>query len=77
MKRTTVMIPENLKTRAAKRANSMGISLGEFIRDSLEKTLKANPNKSADDPFLNDNSVYKGDTPIDLSRNHDHYLYED
>ena len=42
MKRTTVMIPEDLKIRAAKRANAVGISLGEFIRESLEKALKSN-----------------------------------
>ena len=77
MKRTTVKIPEALKTRVVKRANSMGISLGEFIRDSLKKKLKSNPHEAADDSFLNNNSVYKGDTPADLSRNHDQYLYVD
>jgi len=40
MKRTTVMIPEDLKIRASKRANAVGISLGEFIRESLKRALK-------------------------------------
>ncbi len=31
MRRTTVMIPEDLKIRAARRANSVGLSLGGFI----------------------------------------------
>jgi predicted DNA binding CopG/RHH family protein len=43
MKRTTVMIPEDLIIRASKHANAVGISLGEFIRESLEKALKSNP----------------------------------
>ena len=43
MKRTTIMIPEDLKIRATRRANAIGISLGEFIRESLEKALKSNP----------------------------------
>jgi hypothetical protein len=59
------MIPEDLKIRAAKRANAIGISLGEFIRESLEKTLKSNPAGSFDDPFLKDNAVFGGDTPVD------------
>ncbi len=77
MKRTTVMIPEDLKIRASKRANEVGISLGGFIRESLEKALKSNPASSLDDPFLNDNAVFGGDTPVDLALDHDKYLYED
>ena len=30
MKRTTVMIPEDLKIRASRRANAVGISLGDI-----------------------------------------------
>lgn len=77
MKRTTVMIPEDLKIRASRRANAVGISLGEFIRESLEKALKSIPAGSIDDPFLNDNAVYGGDTPVDLALDHDKHLYED
>jgi len=46
------MIPEDLKNRASRRANAVGISLGEFIREALEKALKSNPSSSLDDPFL-------------------------
>ena len=77
MTRTTVMMPEDLKIRAARRANAVGISLGEFIRESLEKALRTNPVGSLDDPFLNDNAVFGGDTPVDLALDHDKYLYED
>ena len=71
------MIPEDLKIRASKYANAVGISLGEFIRESLEKALKSNPAGSIDDPLLNDNAVFGGDTPVDLALDHDKYLYED
>ena len=76
MKRTTVMIPEDLKIRAVKRANSLGISLGEFIRESLEKALKSNPAVFLDDPFLNVNAVFEGETPVDLALHHDEYLFK-
>ena len=75
MKRTTIMIPEGLKIRAAKRANSAGLSLGGFIRESLERALKSDSAGSLDDPFLTDNTVYEDDRAIDLAQNHDIYLY--
>ena len=77
MKRTTVMILEDLKIRAARRAKAVGISLGEFIRESLEKALKSNPAGFLDDPFLNDNAVFEGESPVNLALDHDKYLYED
>ena len=77
MKRTTLMIPEDLKIRAARRANAVGISLGGFIRESLERALKSDGNVAFDDPYMNDNSVYEGDIPADLAQNHDKYLYRD
>ena len=75
MRRTTVMIPEDLKNRAAKRANSMGLSLGGFIRDSLEMALKSKGAGMFDDPYLADTDVYEGKTEVDLAQNHDQYLY--
>ena len=75
MKRTTVMIPDDLKIRAARRANSVGISLGGFIRESLERALRSDGNAALDDPYISDNSVYEGDIPTDLAQNHDKYLY--
>ena len=77
MKRTTVMIPEDLKNRASKRAISTGISLGGFIRESLERALRADIAEMHDDPFLTDNTVYEGNTEVDLAQNHDKYLYGD
>jgi hypothetical protein len=69
------MIPEGLKIRAARRANSVGLSLGGFIRESLERALKSDAAGTLDDPFLTDDAVYEGDTEVDLAQNHDIYLY--
>jgi hypothetical protein len=77
MKRTTIMIPEDLKIRAARRANAVGISLGGFIRESLERALNSDGKVALDDPYLSDNSVYEDDIPTDLAQNHDNYLYGD
>mgnify|MGYP005844775159 CR=1 FL=1 len=76
MVRTTIMLSNDLKVRASKRARKLGMSLGEFIRKSLESSL--NSKKGAveeDDPFLGDNEIFTGKAPADLSRNHDDYLY--
>jgi len=75
MRRTTIMIPEGLKIRAARRANSSGLSLGAFIREALERALRSSSAGTLDDPFLTDNAVYEGDTEVDLAQNHDIYLY--
>jgi predicted DNA-binding protein len=79
MKRTTIMIPVELKKRATERARQMGMSLGGFIRESLENAIEAQNENSAgdaEDAFFDDETVYSGETPIDLSANHDKYLYD-
>ena len=76
MKRTTIMLPDNLKMRAVKHAEIMGLSLGGFIRESLEKTLQPpDVDHADDDPFFADSVVYRGKTPKDLALNYDDYLY--
>ena len=78
MKRTTIMLPEDLKMRALKRADIMGLSLGGLIRESLEKILHTpDVDQADDDPFFADNVVFQGKTPKDLALNHDDYLYGD
>ena len=80
MKRTTIMIPDELKMRAIKYASRMGMSLGGFIRESLERALEhPDGGQSSDttDPLLADDAVFSGKTPEDLAENHDDYLYGD
>lgn len=73
MKRTTIMLPEELRRRAALRAKQRGISLGELIRLSLDGAL---PGAAyAEDPLF-ENVIFDGDAPRDLSAKHDKYLYD-
>jgi len=76
MNRTTVMLPHELKTQALKRANMMGISLGQFIREALSMSLESLQNdQSIHDTLFADDAVYHGKSPVDLAKNHDDYLY--
>ena len=77
MKRTTVMLPGDLKLKSEKRAEKMVISLGDLIRLSLKTQVGTKTDTVQDDPFLSDNAVFSGDVPDDLSLNHDKYLYGD
>jgi hypothetical protein len=73
MKRTTIMLPDALRRRAASRAEQRGISLGELIRNSLETALPAASYE--EDPLFED-VVFDGPAPRDLSAKHDKYLYD-
>ena len=80
MKRTTIMIPDELKMRAIKYANKMGMSLGGFIRESVERALEptdGEPSSDTTDPLFADDAVFRGQTPADLAESHDDYLYGD
>jgi predicted transcriptional regulator len=78
MDRTTIMLPPELKTRASNRAKKMKISLGQYIRDTLKKSLDMENRREADDdPLFIDEAVFDGTTPEDLASDHDRYLYGD
>ena len=75
MNRTTILLTETLKMQAVRLAKLEGISFGQLIRESLEMRLKENDKKRERDCFYEDNSVFTGKSPHDLSINHDDYLY--
>jgi Arc/MetJ-type ribon-helix-helix transcriptional regulator len=75
MHRTTIMLPEQLKTRVIEHARKRGQSLGEVVRESLEEWLKTRSNKPTRDPLFDDVPIYDGPVPEDYSINHDKYLY--
>ena len=78
MDRTTIMLPPDLKIMASNQAKKERISLGQFIREALKKSLDSENRKSTDDdPLFLDNAVFDGTTPEDLASNHDGYLYGD
>ena len=78
MKRTTIMIPNEMKAKAQNRAKMMGISFGCFVRESIKASLdneNAESNLYAQDPFFADKVVFTGEVPKDSAKNHDDYLY--
>jgi hypothetical protein len=75
MVRTTIMLPAKLKARAAREARNHGVSLGQFIRSSMEDRL-SRPDRPARDPLLADDFVFTDNLPPDVSANLDKYLYE-
>jgi hypothetical protein len=78
MDRTTIMLPPELKTRAANQAKKMRISLGQYIREVLKKSLDVeNRAEPDDDSLFLDDAIFGGTTPEDLAVEHDKYLYRD
>ena len=77
MHRTTIMLPPDLKLKVLKRARRQGVSLGEFVRESLEERLKKPAGKAVKDPLFDFSLVWRGPAPKDGSINHDHYLYDE
>ena len=76
MDRTTIMLPPDLKIRASNQAKKERISLGQFIRETLKKSLDSENRKpSDDDPLFLDNVVFSGISPKDTASDHDEYLY--
>ena len=68
------MLPAGLRARAIAHAHQLGISMGEFIRRSMESMLKGS-REAGDDPLVADEAVFDGPLPDDLASNHDRYLY--
>ncbi len=75
LKRTTVMLPSDLRRRAFHRAKERGVSLGALIRESLDAALPRTAQAAGDDPLFADGAVFRGAAPRDLARHHDRYLY--
>ncbi len=76
MNRTTIMLPETLKMKAMNLAKNEGVSLGEFIRESIIMRFRKNTTPIKQDPFFSESLVFSGNSPKDLAENHDDYLYE-
>jgi hypothetical protein len=75
MRRTSFMLPTDLKNRAEQRARRLGISLGEFIRRSILEALDRHGAGVVHDTLLTDDAVFSGEAPADASSRHDEYLY--
>ncbi len=78
MKRTTIMLPHDLRAGAAQRASELGMSMGEYIRRALRVALEETASPStAEDALFTDTQVFEGRAPVDLAEHHDLHLYGD
>ena len=76
MKRTTVMLPADLRRRAFRRAKEQGVSFGVVVRDSLDAALPASGEVPGEDSLFADGAVWRGRAPRALAREHDRFLYD-
>jgi hypothetical protein len=65
------LLPEELYHAAGREARSLGISLGELIRQRLAKPSSELP---AQEAFFS-RRPWTSEAPTDLSAEHDRYLY--
>jgi hypothetical protein len=75
MTNVTIPLPDDLRELAEQVAIKKGISLEEFVRERLERSLKRLELPWSEDPFFADREVYEGPVPADISERHDDYLY--
>lgn len=73
MVNVNIPFPEDLREQAETAARERGLALDEFVRLCVSKSVSQSV---ATDPLFADKQVFAGDAPADLSRDHDHYLYE-
>jgi predicted DNA-binding protein len=71
---TQISLPPELKAKIEREANARGMSVAEFVRESLEHAVAQT---TSDDPLFADAAVYRDDGPNDFASKHDDYLYGD
>ena len=71
MHRTTILLPDELYKTAGKEAKSLGVSLGELIR----RRLSVEEPVAKTRPAFFDRRPWSGESSVDLSVNHNQYLY--
>jgi hypothetical protein len=76
MRRTTVMLPADLRRRAFRRAKEQGVSFGVVVRESLDAALPAPDGAGGRDSLFADGAVWRGRVPAALARDHDVFLYD-
>jgi len=72
MVNVSVPFPENLRDQAEAAARERGMSLDEFVRQSVSRAIGHN---RSTDPLFANTEVFAGDAPHDLAENHDEYLF--
>lgn len=76
LKKTTILIPDELRNHARKVARFLGISFGELARNAIAEYLKKPLDLKREDPFFADDSVYEGSVPYNGSATYEDSLYD-
>ena len=71
---SNISLSADFMARIEREADARGMSLPDFVRDSLEWAIAQKP---SDDPLFADTAVYRDDGPVDFASNHDNLLYGD
>ena len=71
---TTIDLPAELKRKIEKAADIRGVTFDEYVFEALEWMLEKSEGHV---PLYNDNAVFSGGVPEDLSTHHDRYLYNE
>jgi len=71
---THISLSPDLIVKIEREASARGMSLPDFVRESLEQAITHKP---SDDPLFADTAVYRDNGPADFASNHDDYLYGD
>ena len=71
---TQITLPSDLKQKIEREATAQGMTVDEFVTDSLERAVA---NGRSNDPLFADDAVFRDDGPTDTAANHDEYLYGD
>jgi predicted transcriptional regulator len=79
MDRTTLVLDNTLKRRLKDKARKMNISMAELIRMAISRFIDSKGDDSGyeRDSLFADQAVFTGESPEDLSFNHDKYLYDE
>ena len=82
MKRTTIVLPDALKRRSVEKARAEGVSFAEFVRRAVEAAVMETPSVAARrkrlaawEAMRTFADGYVGETPPDLAKNLDDYVY--
>lgn len=73
MHRTTIMLPPDLRRKADREAEALGVSLSELIRRRL--SAGGLPEPESTKPRFFSRQPWQGGGVTDTAANHDQYLY--
>ena len=71
------MLPEGLKVEMERAAARENLSLGELVRQAIQRYLLWRQERNSSDSLLNSRTVFRDEGPSDISVSHDDFLNRD